>query len=191
MLRATNNAIIPQDGTVTQLETGALSSLNKIEEVAIPNGVLTIPTYFAVDCTNLDRLTLPNTITKIDTQAFYRCHNLCKSSKKLVIPDSVTVINSNAFSQCENIEEVVLPKSLRDMGSGSNFADCTGLKVVKFRSADTPVNEYGDGAFERCTNLTDVYWPGKQSLAETTGIWSHMGIDTTKVTIHYEYEVRD
>ena len=191
LLRATNNAIIPQDGTVTQLETGALSSLNKIEEVAVPTGVLTIPTYFAVDCTNLDRLTLPNTITKIDTQAFYRCRNLCKSTKKLVIPDSVTVINSNAFSQCENIEEVVLPKSLRDMGSGSNFADCTGLKVVKFRSADTPVNEYGDGAFERCTNLTDVYWPGKQSLAETTGIWSHMGIDTTKVTIHYEYEVRD
>lgn len=191
LLRGTNNAILPQDGTITQIETGALSSLNKIEEIAIPNGVVTIPTYFAIDCAKLDRLTMPSTITKIDTQAFYRCHNLCKSSGSLVIPDSVTIINSNAFSSCESITSVTLPKALRDMGSGSNFANCKGLRTVMFRTADTPVSEYGEGAFTGCTNLTDIYWPGTQANAEAWGIWQHMGIDTTKVTIHYEYEVLD
>lgn len=191
LLRATNNAILPQDGTITVLETGSLSSLSKIEEVAIPVGVTSIPTYFAIDCKNLDRLTLPNTLTRIDTQAFYRCDNLCKSSGTLVIPDNVSVINSYAFANCTAITSVTLPRGLRDMGSGSNFESCTALKTVTFRTASTPVNEYGADAFRGCTNLTDIYWPGTQALAETAGIWQHMGVDTTKVTIHYEYEVRD
>ena len=192
LLRGTNNAVIPQDGSVQVLETACFSTLENIKELTIPNGVTLIPTYFAVQCKNLDKINLPETITKIDTQAFWRCKNLCKSMNgQLVIPDAVTIINSNAFSGCEYITDVTLPKSLRDMGSGSNFQDCTSLRTITFRTADTPVSEYGEGAFEGCINLTDVYWPGTKQAAETANIWNHMGIDTTKVRIHYEYEVRD
>ena len=192
LLRGTNNAVIPQDGSVQEIETAAFSSLSKIEELAVPNGVIKLPTYFAIDCSNLDRVVLPNTLTTIDTQAFYRCKNLMTSNGGvLVIPDSVTVINSNAFSDCTSLTDVTLPKSLKDMGSGSNFANCTSLKTVTFRTATTPINEYGQGAFEGCKNLTDIYWPGTQTLAEAANLWKHMGVDTTKVTIHYEYEVRD
>lgn len=192
LLRGTNNAIVPQDGTVQELESACFSHLKRIEEIAIPTGVVTIPTYFAVRCENLDRVVLPATLNRIESQAFYFCGNLGKSDNGvLVIPDNVTVINSNAFSYCTSLKDVTLPKSLKDMGSGDNFAYCTSLETVTFRTADTPVNEYGEGAFRGCTNLKDVYWPGTQTLAETANLWQHMGIDTTKVTIHYEYEVRD
>ena len=50
LLRATNNAIIPQDGSITEIESSALSMLSRIEEAAIPNGVLSVPVYFAIDC---------------------------------------------------------------------------------------------------------------------------------------------
>ncbi|MGN0236189.1 MAG: leucine-rich repeat domain-containing protein [Paludibacteraceae bacterium] len=50
------------------------------------------------NCTNLTRITIPNSVNTIGNMAFERCSNL----KQITIPNSVTKIGDSAFEGCTN-----------------------------------------------------------------------------------------
>ena len=64
------------------------------------------------------------------------------------------VIVSGTFMNCCNLESVILPKSVKAVGS-SVFACCNNLKTVEFPD----VQELGGGMFSRCPNLEKVDIP--------------------------------
>ena len=55
-------------------------------------------------CSNLEKVTLGNSITLIDMQAFLGCEKL----QEITIPASVTFIGSGAFRNCTQLKSVVL-----------------------------------------------------------------------------------
>ena len=60
------------------------------------------------DCTNLNSIMLPNSITSIGSNAFENCINI----KSINIPYNVTSIGSYAFHNCDNLISIELPKRL-------------------------------------------------------------------------------
>lgn len=60
--------------------------------------------YFLKDMFNLQKINLPNTITKIGKNAFQGCSNL----RKISIPSQVMTIDDGAFSGCNKLATIIL-----------------------------------------------------------------------------------
>ena len=58
-------------------------------------------------------LVIPNTVTIINSYAFYRCRSLTS----VTILNGVTTIGDHAFHDCTYLESVVIPKSVTSIGS--------------------------------------------------------------------------
>lgn len=105
----------------------------------------------AFQSTDVESVTIPNTITRIDDQAF----GACKKLESIEIPDSVTSMSSSIFSDCTALKTVKLSNNITSIPSNL-FNNCTSLKTV-----DIPrkVTSIGYQAFRYCTNLKSIEIP--------------------------------
>ena len=89
-------AVNPIDGIpVTSISSRVFSDNDVLRELNLANTKLTELSYGVFqDCTSLETVKLPSTLTKIGSWAFEGCKNL----KDIVIPNSVTNIEWGAFS---------------------------------------------------------------------------------------------
>ena len=116
-------------------------------------------------------------LTTIDQLVF----NGCSSLKTIDIPKIVSTGNS-AFANCTSLEEMEFPASIRSIDTNA-FGSDTALRTVIFRSST--MNYLAYNAFNKCTNLTDIYVPWAEG--DVGGApWG-----ATNATIHYggEWEV--
>jgi len=81
--------------------------------------------YAFYRCTSLTSVTIPDSVTSIDSYAFCDCDSLTS----VTIPDSVTSIGSYAFSYCDSLTSVTIGNGVTSIDSYA-FGDCTGLKSV-------------------------------------------------------------
>lgn len=127
-----------------------------VKDAVIPAEIDGMPvTYIASDAfaerTNLESVTIPDSVVTIAGEAFQGCTSL----KSVNIPDSVLYITPRTFKGCTSLETVTLGKHLINIGDGA-FEDCTSLTSVVI--PDT-VRSIGNGAFAYCSNLSDVTVP--------------------------------
>ena len=141
-------------------------------EYVIPDGVTCIGHAAFAYCTGLTNVTISNSVIDIEYQSFFYCTNL----RSISIPPSVASIGFKAFAGCTNLKSVTILNSTIDFGMGV-FQDCPSLPIIdNIRYADTYLVEVADkalstytikegtmwigyGAFEGCTNLTDIVIP--------------------------------
>lgn len=97
---------------------------------------------------NLQEITIPNTIKYIDERAFSGCNALTAVS----IPDSVLQIRDSAFQNCSDLQTVAIGNNVTVLGSGV-FTGCKALTAV---SIPDSVLQIGDSAFENCSDLQTV-----------------------------------
>lgn len=120
-------------------------------------------------------VTVPGTVngvpvTVIGPKAFANCVHIAK----VVLPDSITKIDYNAFSSSYYLEEVNIPAAVRVIGNGAfAWTDLTevqlpeGLEQLGYQSfADTEMTEItipasvelvGAGSFSYCENLAAIH----------------------------------
>ena len=124
--------------------------IDKITKVKIKDGVTSIGHGAFCDHKNLRNVTIPNSITSIGAEAFYRTPFLNNKGnwkdRILYIDDyliqaqdtirgtctvkpGTKVIAARAFSDCENLSKVILPNSVISIGEWA-FCNCTNLKDV-------------------------------------------------------------
>ena len=72
--------------------------------------------------------------------------------KSVVIPEGITTIERRAFASSD-IREVILPKTLREMGDTA-FSRCEQLRKVEYNIGIEKVEEF---TFSNCKFLTEVY----------------------------------
>lgn len=84
-----------------------------------------IPDGSFCNCSNLESITIPNTVVKIGDFAFFHCSKL----KNITIPDSVKSIGNGAFEGCNAFKSITIPKQVTSIG-GSAFYECNNLKKV-------------------------------------------------------------
>jgi hypothetical protein len=143
----------------------------RLREVVLNNGLQKVGYFAFSNCTSLQDITFPSSITEIGEGAFVNCENLrelvlnnglqkigkyafynCKSLESIALPSSITEIADSAFFNCQNLRELVLNVGLQKIGEFA-FWKCTSLECISLPSSITDV---GDCAFVYCENLREV-----------------------------------
>ena len=126
-----------------------------------------------LNCTALQSVTFPPTITKLGHGAFKGCSNLteiqlndglraieerafhsCEALQKVTIPSSVIKLGSNAFAACSNLAQVQLKEGLKLIEMGA-FSHCKALQKVNLPSSAINL---GGFTFLGCINLAEVHF---------------------------------
>ncbi len=103
------------------------------------------------DCTALESITLPDSVTSIGEWAFRDCDSLTS----ITIPDNVTAIGERAFWGCDSLTSITIPDNVTAIGEWA-FRDCDSLKSVTIPDGVVSIGEY---AFYNCFSLTSVTIP--------------------------------
>lgn len=127
------------------------SSLEKITEITIPEGVVEIGECVFSNCVRLKKVILPSTLERIDEGTFTECDNIeiidfskvtkltvipdnlfsgLKKITEITIPEGVTVIGDCVFDNCDQLRKVVLPSTLESIEGG--FSECENLQEIVF-----------------------------------------------------------
>ena len=130
----------------------------------------------------LESVELPNSIVKINDNAFYmsgitaitipygvksmglRCFEDCQKLASIVLSNSVETIGSSAFSGCSNLSSIVIPNSVVSIGEGAFFG-CKEMETVVLSSNLTSLNSF---LFAYCEKLKSIEIPGSvQTIGES------------------------
>lgn len=133
--------------SLSSMEANALNGNHTLEEILLPEGLITIGDNAFQYCTNLRKIHFPSTLEKIGANAF----NGCVSLDHVVLPESVYEIGSGAFSHCVSLSSVELPESLQQLND-STFSDCSKLASIKLKS----VKILMESVFAHCYDLSSV-----------------------------------
>ncbi|MBE6306572.1 MAG: T9SS type A sorting domain-containing protein [Bacteroidales bacterium] len=148
------NCIIPEivtenrvDYTVVSIEEEAFYWSN-VETITLPNTIIEIG-YGAFRVSPLRSINLPQGLQKIGEYAFYKTQ-----LSTITIPEGITAIEASTFAQCESLTEITLPSTLEKIGQGA-FYKCS------INSIDIPANcsTIGMYAFESCSQLNSITLP--------------------------------
>lgn len=121
------------DYTVTSIGYGAFSNSSVIS-VTIPNSVTSIGWNAFYKCSDLISVTLPNSITSIGRETFRGCASLTS----VTIPSSVSSIEYRAFDNCSSLTSIKIPNSVTDIGGGV-FEYCSCLASVTSLNLTPPI----------------------------------------------------
>lgn len=126
-------------------------------------GNMAFGSYIDIPCITLSSITIPNSVTMIDINAFANCSGLTS----VVISSGVTSIGSGAFYGCTSLKNINLPNSVTSIGRNA-FYDCSGLTSITVNTTTPP--SLGEGAFDN-TNDCPIYVPCQSVDAYKTA-WS-------------------
>ncbi len=146
-------ATVAYDGiiyTVTSIGKDAFSICTKLTSVTIPNTVTRIEDD-AFNRSGLTSITIPNSVKSIGNYAFSGCYKLIS----VTIGNSVTTIGEYAFSGCEKLTSVKIPNGVTSIRSYT-FNECSSLNSATIPNSVTTI---GERAFCYCKSLISVTIP--------------------------------
>jgi len=120
-------------------------------EYKVPKGTKTIGVDAFSRNNNLEKVIMPDTVTKIKSSAFI----LCKNLKTVKFSKNIASIEDSAFYGCKDLTELVFPVKVKEIDDCA-FELCTGLKKVVFNNGLKKVGSY---AFNYCPQLKSVEIP--------------------------------
>ena len=131
----------------------------------IPYGITRIQWYAFYGCGTLTHVTIPNSVTLINSNAFTSC-----GLTELNIPDSVTFINLEAFSSNKKLRTVVIGAGISDI-SNSVFKNCETLMNFTIKATTPP--SLGSNVFENVPGSMKIFVPAESVAAyKTASEWS-------------------
>lgn len=149
-----------QDGIYYRWNAGGAEVIYcdpELRAVSIPSEVngmkVTRIGEMAFQYSDLVSVVLPESITVIDSMAFFGCDNL----SSINFPAGLTRIGKKAFQECDGLKSISLSDSLTEMRD-CVFSNCNGLTSVVFPPGLTDI---GDDVFFNCSNLQSVALPEK------------------------------
>ena len=178
-----------------------------VTEFIIGHEITSIGDYAFYDCSSLISVTIPNSVTNIEKDAFSCCKvkyinfigtlenwcnkawepSLISSQYKLLIngvfqenvkiPNNVTSIGSWAFSSCISLASMTIGNSVTSIEDHAFFG-CSSLTSVTIPNSVTSI---GDDAFRYCSSLTSVTIPNSVTSIGSGAFYNCSGL--TSVTI--------
>ena len=139
------------EGMSMELNTPWYKNRQKINSVAIHDGVTSIGCYAFCGCSSLTSVMIPESVTSIGEGAFAECSSLTS----VTIPEGVTSISYQAFYGCSSLTSIMIPEGVTSIGDYA-FRDCSGLTSVLIPEGVTSIGDY---AFYGCSSLTSVTIP--------------------------------
>lgn len=118
------NYIENNDGTLTITKCKLNQTELEVPETIYGRTVAAIGAAAFAECTNTEKVLLPESVRVIDKEVFYGCTKLTT----VQIPEGVTTIGDEAFYGCTSLEELNLPASLSKIGTGT-FGGCPSISI--------------------------------------------------------------
>ena len=153
----------------------------------IKNGTQVIGKHAFFECSSLESITIPNSVTNIGDLAFGGCSSL----QSIIIPNSVTSIGKCAFGGCSSLQSITIPNSVTSIGKGA-FVRCSSLQSITIPNSVTSI---GKGAFLRCLSLQSITIPNSVTsigVAAFNGCYSlrKIVLNNSKYFIHGQLLLR-
>lgn len=125
--------------------------MNATRKVNIPEGVKIIGEDAFWACSNLKEITLPSTITSIESGAFFNTsisgfnypqnidsipiNAFCGTKlTEFSVPPKVTEINDDAFYNCTDLVKISIPESVKYIGTDV-FKNCRNLTIYGYKDS--------------------------------------------------------
>lgn len=143
----------------------------EIRFVKILDGVTSIGSYVFDGCSNMESVSIPASVQKINQGAFRYCESLtevrlpegltsisntcfcgCSQLSKINIPSTVKVICSSAFAKCYNLGITDLPAGLEKIEANAFSA----MRVMDEMYIPKSVTEIDPTAFNNCTSMMSI-----------------------------------
>lgn len=146
---------------IVEIGKGAFSKRTDITKVIISEGIEAIGAYGDdasvyydssspfYGCSNLQSISIPDTVTTIGAYAFAHCSNLTE----ITIPNSVTTLHRGAFYFCRKLSKIQFSDNLLELAP----VLCTGCALQEI-TIPSKVTTIRNEAFTNCTSLTDITW---------------------------------
>ena len=157
---------------VSRIDNSVFSNYKNLEKVTLPDTLKSLGYGVFNNCTRLDNVKIPKSITKVDsyTGIFKGCTSLktitlekgvtwigpifkdCASLESFEIPDTVTKIAERAFQDCSGLKSVTIGEGVEEIG-GNAFSGCSSLTSVEIPDSVTSIGDY---AFDGCSKLETI-----------------------------------
>lgn len=137
--------------SVKRIPAKLLVNQNLIEQITIPDSVVSIGEQAFYGCKGLEQLQLGCQIDSIETEAFRACTKLTSVS----LPNSLSYMGEAAFEYCNNLKSVIISSNLTEIAP-KTFMDCNSLSYVNIPCNVTTIH---DSAFYDCGSLTSLTIP--------------------------------
>lgn len=148
--------VIPLELGISAIGEKAFTRQN-VERVVLPEGVTRIGAEAFRECAQLTEVVLPKTLEEIGDFAFDECEALAQ----IELPDGLRSIGESAFEGAKGLTALHLPASLRYIGEAA-FRDCDGITEIEIPFGMRAL-EYA--VFSGCNSLKSVILPsGIQSI---------------------------
>lgn len=163
VLASGSNWVLYEDGLFCISGAGSMGNIansdeiewhayrENVKEVYIGNGITTVCTFAFRDCINLHTVRFPDTLKKIQLDAFSGCVAL----KEIKLPDGLEAIESWAFGSCDSLQTVKIPGSITHLDNYA-FQECKGLQEVTILPG---VQTIGFDVFDGCVELRSITIP--------------------------------
>ncbi len=119
------------------------------KSITIKEGTISITPGAFSDCTKLQSIIIPESVTHIGDFAFRRCSDLKVVS---ILGNQLKEIGAGAFEHCTNLSSINLPSSLTSIGSFA-FSQCFKFSVPEFPNSLINVGPYA---------FYNTYWLNSQ-----------------------------
>ena len=165
----------PESGGITITAYNGTQKDLVIPEKLCTYTVTKISSYAIFMNETIESVTLPDTLTHIESGAFSNCTRL----KKVKFGNALEYIGSAAFSETA-LEELALPESLKDIGSTAFHS--TKITSVKIPDNVKTIRAY---TFGYCTSLTQIDL-GSVELIDTYAFTECSGLESVTIPVSVE-----
>ncbi len=149
---------------VTEIDNNAFASC-RVTSVILPETITKINSRAFFDCSRLQNLTIPSSVTIIGSEAFRDCIKL----NSITLPEGLKKIETCAFMACEALRAIEIPESVTSIEE-SIFWECTKLANVTIKTKSlTTIPKY---LFYLCSNLTSITIPEGVKYIEDNAFYS-------------------
>ena len=154
--------------------------MTKLQRLVLPNTVTKIYGYAFSDCSQLSEVIIPETVDSIGSYAF-TYNSISSSSNRitsLTLPSKLKQINPYTFRYMRSLQSIVLPDSVKSIGTYA-FYDCDALHTVQMGNKVTSI---GERAFYDCDALRTI---NLSEALDTLGTYAFYSCDylTDPITI--------
>ena len=133
----------------------AFSGCDRLQDIAIPDGVRSIGEYAFAWCTGLSKITFADSLRVIGGYAFLDCQSL----GEITLPKTVERLEDWAFAFCDGLESIELLKGNRLISIGDYaFYGCEVLLSFDL-GALSHIRSIGYASFAGCSKLEAVTAP--------------------------------